>query len=312
MRVIILFFSLFFLQSQKILVLNNKTDEPIQSANIFIYKDGKNIKSGNTDDKGEFYFNTEYDSIVVHSIGFEEKKYIKNKNIDIIVRLKEKTTALKEVIVTSKKKKIILGEYKKESSETRVIGKAEQFALYFKKPAIKIYKITSIFLNLKKVPYNADLVVNFYTVDSIKREYLNQSKHTKSILTEIIPDKKNKLGSLLYKLTPNSNKEILKINLDSLALKLPGTGIFVSLYIKDIYDNQGNKKPITSIEQLPLLYKHKTKENNYCEKLPNNEDYWQNLNLVMRYHEDTDKYHPLIPMSYYEPSIGIKIEEMEE
>lgn len=312
MRVIVLLLSLVFFQSQKVIVLDAKTNVPISSASIFIYKDGKNIKSGNTNEQGEYYFATEYDSIVVHSIGYEEKKCIKDNNLDIIIRLREKTTALKEVIVSSKKNKIILGEYKKQSSEILLIAKAEQFSLYFKKPLVGNYKIQSIFLNLKKVPYKTDLVFNFYAADSIKRPYINQSRHTTITLTETLPNTKNNLGSLHYKLAPNPNKEILEINLDSLDLKFPETGVFVSVSAKNIYENEGSLKLLSSVDQLPILYKRKTKENNYCQKVPHNENYWQNINLVMRYHEDNDEFHPLFPMSYYEPSIGLKIEEIKE
>lgn len=113
MKVIVLLFSLLFFQSQKVVVLNKKTAEPIQSANILIYKNGITIEYGITNEKGEFFFNKEYDSLIVNSIGYEEKKYNKTNNSDIIVFLNEKTSVLKEVIVNSKNK-IILGEYQKK------------------------------------------------------------------------------------------------------------------------------------------------------------------------------------------------------
>ena len=309
MKVLILLLSLFCFPNQKILVLNETNAEPIELASVFIYKNGIKVKSGSTNGKGEFYFNTIYDSIVVHSLGFVDKKYVNtNDNGTIIINLKEKTTVLKEVIVSSKKE-ILLGEHKKKNSETRVIGKEEQFAVLFSDSTKKNARITSLFLNFKKIPYKTDLVFNFYEVDTVQREYTNQKTNKKTALIEIIPDKKNIIETFEYNLKSNLKKGIVEINLDLLNLKLPTSGIFVSVFVKAIYNNEGNDISIASIEQLPFLFKHKTYENNYCVKVPKEKNFWQNYNLVMRHHEDTDEFHPLIPMAFYEPCISIKVEE---
>lgn len=308
MKLMILLLSLLLLQTKKIVVLNINTNEPIQAANIYIYKDGKKVKSGYTNEKGEFYFNDLYDSINVQSIGYEDKNYSSNNYSNIIIHLKEKVSILKELIIKSEKNETILGAYKKQSSKTLVIGKEEQFGLFFKNNSTKKYKIKSLFIYLKKIPFTTDLVFNFYEIDTFKRKYSIQKTNTKTILTETIPDINKKIASFEYKLKHKYNKNIIEINLDSLDLILPKKGVFISVFTKNIY-NEECKIAITSSEQLPLLYKHKTTENNFCVKLPRNDNYWQNYNLVLRFHEFIDEFHPLFPMIYYEPSIGLKIEE---
>lgn len=309
MRILILLVSVFYFQNQKILVLNESTTEPIQSASVFVYKNGKAFKSGSTNEKGEFYFNDVYDSIVVHSVGFEDKKHISHNTQNCIIYLKEKNTLLKELTINAKKKEIFIGEHKKSSSETRFIGHEEQFALLFRNPSNKNYLIKALFLNLKKVPYKTELVFNFYEADTVQREYRNQKNNKKTILTEVIPDAKKHIDTFRYVLMPNSNKEIVEINLDSLNIKIPENGIFISVYSENIYDDKNDKKSISSISQVPILYQHKTNENNYCKRIPVNEIYWQNSNLILRHHEDTDDFHPLFPMVYYEPSMAVKAEE---
>lgn len=310
MKIILFILSFFILQTHKVLVIDENTDEPIQSANIFIYKAGINIKSGQTNEKGEFYFNESFDSIRVHSLGFNDKIYLKDNKDSILVKLSEKSILLNEVAISLLKNEKIFGDYKKRSSETRVIGKDEQFAVLLNNYTNKELKVKSILLNIKKIPNRCDLIFNFYKIDTIQRKYRNQKKNTETTLTEIIPNSKNRLLTFEYRLKPNKNKDIIEINIDSLNLQFPKEGAFISVYTKTIYNTDGIKIPITSIQQLPEIYKHKTKENNYCSKIPYKEDYWQNSNKIERHHEDTDDFRALFPMVFYEPSISVKAIEI--
>ncbi|RAR75694.1 peptidase associated/transthyretin-like domain-containing protein [Flavobacterium aciduliphilum] len=312
MKIIILLLGLFFFQNQKIVVLDANTDEPIQSATILVYKDGKNIQSGNTNEKGEFYIKTFYDSIIVHSIGYENYKYTEKDKSNIIIHLNEKVTILKEVTVRANKKQIILGDYLKKSSKTRVISKeGSHFAVLFKNKTNKQLWIKSILLNIKRIPNTTDVVFDFYSIDTIQRKYKSYSKNpTETLLTELIPNIKKNLNSYQYKLNASQNKGIVEVKIDTLNLKIPKEGIFISVYTKNIYDNVGIKIPITSIIQLPEIYKHKTEDNNYCVFVALNDIRWQNINLVEKCGEDNDDFHPLSPMIYYEPSIGLKVEEI--
>jgi hypothetical protein len=310
MKIIIFLFSLFLFQTQKITVLSSNTKEPIEAASVYAFKSGQKIYIGQTSENGEFYFNDDYDFLIIHSIGYDDFKYEKNNKSNVIY-LDEKVNTIDEVII-SKGKKIIIGEYKKRASETRVISvEKNQFAILFKDIKNRELNLNSILLNVKKTSNTATVVFNFYPIDSIERNYKSYSKNsTQTTLKELIPNTKGILSTFQYKLETNLKNKIIEINLDSLKIKIPKEGIFISVFTKEIYDINNNKIPIKSIAQLPEIYKHKTKENNYCIIMPSKDSLWQNINLVQKFGEDNDDFHPIIPLNYFEPSIGIKAREI--
>jgi archaellum component FlaF (FlaF/FlaG flagellin family) len=312
MKTVILFFSILMLQGYKITVLD-QNNEAIASANLKFYKNGIVVKSALTNEQGIYNFNFAYDSVNVHFLGFNDLTYINKKDENIKIRLSESKILLDEVSVNSSNKYKFLGDYKKKNGETRFISKQEnQFAVLFKKNKNKETRINSLLLNIKKTPHLTDIVFNFYTVDSIQRKYKSYSKNSShAILTELLPNSTKIITSIKYQLKPNQSKEIVEINLDSLNIEIPNDGIFIGIYTENIYNEDGIKIPISSALQLPEIYKHLTKENNYCVTVPLKEIYWQNINQVQKHGEKTDDVRALFGMLYYEPSIGLKVQEVE-
>lgn len=308
MKIFVLLSIFYSMQTQKIHVLNIKNNEAIDSAQIIVFSDGKLIKNGFTNASGEYEINIPYDSIQIHSYGFEDKTIINNNYKENKIYLTEKTYLLDEITLNSKNKNIIIGQHIKKSSEQTIVNLDEKFALFFKNPNEKNYKVKSIFLNFKKAPNDTELELNFYEKKIIERDYKNQETKLTTKLSEIIPDTKKNIGKLNFKVNKNLNKHIIEIYLDSIDINMPSDGLFVSIKTKKVYNEKEIIK-ITSYEHLPVLFNHKTNENNFCVKMQNTDDYWQNINLIGRHHENTDKYHPLIPMKFYEPSISLKISE---
>jgi hypothetical protein len=307
---IILLINLICFQNQKIVVLNEKTEKPIESANLIFYENGFIIKSAYSNDLGEYFCNFSYDSLKVHSLGYIDKTITSNNKSISFVYLKDDVIKLNEVVLNEKVKVKTLGNIKKKSRKTISISKDERIAVFIKNENENEIIIKSILVNLKKVNFKCDLGFNIYSFDKKEKEYSFQNKAENVLIEEIIPNQENLLSSFYFSLEKNQEK-IQEFELNFYDITLPKEGFFISIYVKNIYDDDNLLIEKPNYENFPILYMNRTKENNYCTKVAYNtkDSYWTNYNAVMRVEIENDDTFSLFPTNCFEPAIAIKVIE---
>lgn len=309
--VLILLINLICIQNQIIVVLNENSKKPIESASLFFYENGIIIKSDFTNDNGKYFCDFSYDSIKIHSLGYYDKIVTNNHKSTNLINLKEEVINLNEIVLNENVKIKILGQIKKKSRKTISISKYERIAIFYKNDNNdNTLKIKSILLNIKEINNKSDLVVNIYSIVKEKKQYFLQNKAENVLIEELIPNQENLLGSLSFTLEKNQNK-IQEIHLDSDNITLPKEGLFISIYVKNIYDDDNVLIEKPNLDNLPVLYMNRTKENNYCTKVGYNtpNSYWTNYNAVMRVHIENDDTFSLFPITCFEPALAIKVIE---
>ena len=104
---ILLFLNIFFASSQKLKVLDAKTKLPIPYANYILFFDTNVVKGGYCSDEGAVYVphGVSFNKISLTSIGYENLDIFKQNIINDTLLLTPAIYHLKEVTITSNKKK---------------------------------------------------------------------------------------------------------------------------------------------------------------------------------------------------------------
>lgn len=316
MRYLLLTLSLlltYLFHAQEITILDAKTKDPIPAANIYFYKDSKNVLATSTNNLGQVAYNQDYDYFVVSFVGYKDKKYKKRRDETITIYLEEDVKKLKEIVVKADNRKIKIGDYKSRGYYSRVIGSKQSYGiLLFAPDSVTNYKLYSILLNLEKVPLKSKIRIAFYHTTT--RDFIGKSRDKKKsyTATEIIPDIKQEIGHLDYTLTANNDKHIIEIKADATLVSIPRNGIFVSFETLAMYDENDKQLDLKNWSKYPILYFHTTRMTNFCEiESRLNAPEWQNSSKreQQRYNINGDHY--IFPQ-FNEPSVGLKIMENRE
>ncbi len=310
MKTLFLFYAavLVCTQPKEFKILDSLTKNPIPEALVTAYLDGQLVKSQLTNKSGIFLVNSAFDSLDIRAFGYNQKSISKMELLSTNIYLEQTNNIIQEVVVSGEEKTLTFGNYKTSGSEIRAIG-ASSFAMLFSDEQIVGKHVHSIILNFKEIFQTITATLEIYGIKMIERIYDIQKTHLKIPIAENIPDENKKLASIIYVFEKSKKNVIVEIDVDSLNISIPVSGIAISIRCPSILTESGKTIQPTSLQQLPKLFKHRTKEFNYCEKISNVEVGWQNINQVLKTGEDNDNMHPLFPMKFYEPSIGLSIEK---
>lgn len=204
-------------------VIDSITKKPIELVNITFVKKDLGV---NSDTNGNFKIKIKdvNDNLQISSVGYNKKllnlsKFNENKDYFVDVELSPKIEKLEEVLISNKKKNYssikILGLNKKLKVRSG-FPFGYEFCNFIKNPSNKNGKINSIILSLnekKEFDYLATYNIRFYEYDSI-----NKMPGEELYFENLIVEPKNKT----YK---------LKINIDTLKIKLPKQGICIGVEI---------------------------------------------------------------------------------
>lgn len=298
------------LQAQQITVLDSKTKDPIPAANLYFYKDSKNILATSTDNLGQFTFSQDYDYFTVSFVGYKDKKYKKRRDETITIYLEEDVKKLKEVIVKADNRKTEIVNYKSRGYYSRIIGAKQTYGvLLFPIDSTTNYKLHSVFLNLEKVPLKSKIRVAFY--ETTTRNFTGKSRDKKKTYTatEIIPEINREIGHIDHILTANNETHIIEIKVDSTLISIPKKGVFVAVETLAMYDANDAEQALKHWSKFPILYFHTTRETNFCSLDSRvNPPEWQNSSKREQEFDKANSDHYIFP-SFHDPSIGLKIME---
>lgn len=307
------FFVANLFHAQQITVLDAKTKDPIPAANIYFYKDSKNVLAASTNNLGQVTYNQDYDYFMVSFVGYKDKKYKKRRDETVTIYLEEDVKKLKEVVVKADNRKTEIGDYKSRGYYNRVIGSKQSYGiLLFPPDSVTNYKLYSVLLNLEKAPLKSKIRIAFYHTTT--RDFTGKSHDKKKSYTstEIIPDIKQEIGHFDYTLTANNDKHIIEIKADSTMVSIPRNGIFVSFETLAMYDENDKELILNPWSKYPILYFHTTRETNYCHIWKNGPPpEWQNQAKRQYEFNKANNDHFVFP-PFNEPSIGLKITEQRQ
>lgn len=308
------FFAANLFHAQLITVLNAKTKDPIAAANIYFYKDGKNVLAASTNDLGQVTYNQDYDYFVVSFVGYKDTKYVSQKNIkSIVLHLEEETTQLDEVVIKTPSKSKIVGHDKKKSSFSWHVGKNEYFAMLFlPTEKEKNADVKSVLVNFKSIPKKTRLVFTFYHTTTTTYRAKSPEKKLPFSVQQIVPDSTRIIGTYEYIVEASQKAKTIEVNLDSLAMNIPKEGIAVTVRAPEFYDDKDLLQEMKVGKHMPEVYFHRTTDKNLCwNETIGTQKTWINANETQIAGQKADKAHYLIPI-FYEPSIGLKIMEQRE
>lgn len=224
LKIILLFISLkSYSQIINGRIIDSITKEPIEFANVtFLHRD----LGVSSDDLGLFKIKIidNKDNLQISSVGYQKKffnlsEFNEDKIYTVDIELAPKTEKLEEVVIINKKINYTglktLGLSKKLKVRTG-FPFGYEFCNYIKNPTNKKGKIKNIILSLnekKDFDYIATYNIKFYEYDSI-----NKKPGEEIYFENLIIEPQNKT----YK---------LKIDVDSLKIKLPANGVCIGVEI---------------------------------------------------------------------------------
>lgn len=253
-----MFPSTFFAQTLVGKIIDKNTSQPIDATTVF-FKESKYTLFSNK--KGEFLINldvnNEADEILISAIGYEDLvvkliEYPKNKNNIAVFQLIPKIEQLDEVLISNEK--IDYSWAKTISSKRKPkMGFSFQFGTenvrLVQNPYFKNGKIKKVILSLNKVTkdrkqpewkidYITAYSVKFYEYD-VKNKKPGKELYDKNIIVE-----------------PSNKSQTFEINVDSLQISFPKTGVCVGIeYVNTRYENP--KKVFATIAPVMDFYEEK-------------------------------------------------------
>lgn len=311
---IVLFFSV-ICNAQNLCVKNKLTNESIPFASLTFLKNSKTVHFNYTNNKGCLSIKNEilFDSLKVSCVGFKEM-WIKEVIDNNLIFLEEKIEILKEIELSENiKESIIIGDLTKNNIKKRQLAFLEKvaWAKYFPNQNSKNYTIKSILLNLFEVKYRTAIGLKFYKKKVYETYKINYKDNNKKVLTStIIPGEEITTKNSFFYIEKNT-KGIFEIDLSDLDLEIPEDGVFVSIYLLDYYDENGNEIEIKNVNNKTKIKTNKTREENYCQKeflLDGTE--WINVNNWFKC-DELYFFKNLRPYysKFSEPTFAIKVKE---
>lgn len=303
---IFLFFNLLVFQQQEIIVLDENSKKPLELVHLSFYKNGLIFHTNVTNEKGMFLPHFEYDSLQASILGYNSKIVKYDANHKMVIKLAETILNIDEVILSNSKKTKIIGDWDTKGKKERGFYTKEVYAIKIENEVNKSYKPISLLVNFKEVPKNAIVAFKFYNILNDNRRYFDQIDREFFYLDIKIPNKDSLIGIIEFEL-PKNTTGIYEFDLSDLDFELPKEGFFVSPVTLKIFDDDGAIIKNPTKEMIPVIYSHKTDQNNICEMRKfKGENYWENNLQLSKYHDE--KIFVLFPSKYFSPSIALKTE----
>ena len=241
--IIFLFLTSALTYAQSISFFENQSDIKISYPLVYIYNNQNIVELIYGDEEGHINIkpNITYTDILVECLGYTTVKLSK-KEITEKIYLIPRTFELKEVVVTNQKTVVLGNNYKKRSLDLMALIK-DKFELSFfienslKKPSlIKSFKF-------------------YYTKKSDKLKYILRFKMYKKIENSDYSNDLVEMPNHVFEIKEKQTKEsIYTIDLSNYDLILPLEGVFVSLEVIDIIDENNTEFSNNSNQNGHLLY----------------------------------------------------------
>lgn len=303
---IFLLFNLLVFQQQEIIVLDENSKKPLELVHLSFYRNGLIFHTNVTNEKGMFLPHFEYDSLQASILGYKSKIVKYDANHKMVIKLAETILNIDEVILSNSKKTKIIGDWDTKGKKEKGFYTKEVYAIKIENEVNKSYKPISLLVNFKEVPKKASVAFKFYTILNVNRKYFDQIDKEFFYLDIKIPNKDGLIGTLEFELLKNTTG-IYEFDLSDLNFELPKEGFFVSPVTLKIFDDDGAIIKNPTNEMIPVIYSHKTDQNNICEMRKfKGENYWENNVQLSKYHDE--KIFVLFPSKYFSPSIALKTE----
>lgn len=166
MKYLVLLFLLNFhcFYGQKLIVLDEETNELLVGAEYVLYKNGKNIETLFSTENAPILINAEikFDSIVFSKVGYDKKTILK-LDAENVIFLNKTEKIIEEVLITNSKKDTLLGEKNKFNKRRSLpLINYTSHLLKVNNPFHKAVNINSLKFYVDKIYYKTNYVVKFY------------------------------------------------------------------------------------------------------------------------------------------------------
>ncbi len=247
----------FFCTSQRFVVIDDVTDELIESVNFQLLLNGTVVSAGITSNEEPTVLSG---SIVFDSLVFRKADYkiagLKKENLLEVIKLSKTAIGIEEVVILSAKdKEVVFGE--KNSfikRRSRPILNDLSYGIVFENNLPEDVEINRVEFFVEKVRYRTAYQISFYDFDiGEMHNYGRQSGSLKELLYS---------SAILYLEPKQKNAIQIQVN----DLELPRKSMFVTIELINYFDEKGEKIFPTEDDRTRIKFQ--------CSKLENYFSKW--------------------------------------